>query len=379
MKHFYALFQKTLVATFLLVGWGSQSMQAQTSVCGPIAENFNNTNGGTAGFNSSTLNSTAPGFTFGQSGQNGFLQRCGVPTGGTVFEMTTPTYQTLASQTSVGYGFELSGIVLVSRVIVFLQYIDNVGNINTVEVANFVPTYNGPGGSGVAAECRAFSIGTYTGFTPGEAYRLIFQFTASSASNNNQCIVFDNFRTTGTNSAITLPVSFTNLTIRRNGNQAELVWNVAGEKDVNYYEVERSADGRNFVKIGEIPARASSAYAYADAQPLTGVSFYRVRNMDLDSRSKYSYVVRYNANRISAAMQVYPNPVKSEAVIEHQEYASNARFSIIDMNGRIVKTIVPLRGVNNTRINLADLSTGVYVLRIENGNGYSESTSFVKQ
>jgi hypothetical protein len=78
-------------------------------------------------------------------------------------------------------------------------------------------------------------------------------------------------------------------------------------------------------------------------------------------------------------MQVYPNPVKGEAVIEHNEYSSNARFSIIDMNGRIVKTIVPLRGVNNTRINVGDLNTGVYVLRIENGNGYSETTTFVKQ
>jgi hypothetical protein len=248
-----------------------------------------------------------------------------------------------------------------------------------VEVANFAPIYNGPGGTGVAAECRAFSTSAYTGFTSGEAYRLIFQFTASSQSNNNQCIVFDNFRTNGTNSAITLPVSFTNINVRRNGNQAELIWNVAGEREVNYYEIERSTDGRNFVKIGEVPARAASAYAYVDAQPLTGASFYRVRNVDLDGRSKYSYVVRYNANRVAANMQVYPNPVKGEAVIEHNEYSSNARFSIIDMNGRIVKTIVPLRGVNNTRINVGDLNTGVYVLRIENGNGYSETTTFVKQ
>lgn len=378
MNQFYSSSAKTLLTLSLCTLFSASTLHAQTSPCGPVVENFNATNGTTAGFTSSAVNSTAAGFTYGQTGGNGYLQRCAIPSGGSVYELTTPTYQTLASQTAVGFGFELSGIVSVSRVVTLLQYVDNTGTVNTVEVANFTPIYDAPAGTGVARECRTVAINTYTGFTPGESYRFIFQFTASSASNASQCIVFDNFRTTGTNAQAPLPVTFTNVNVRRTGNQAQLIWNVAGEREVALYEVERSSDGRNFVKIGEVSALNHSAYAFTDAQPLQGLSFYRVRNVDIDGKSKYSYVVRYNANRVSASLQLYPNPVKGDAVVEHNELAQNARFSIIDMNGRILKTIVPLQGVTNTRINLGSLTTGTYVLRIENGGGYAETISFVK-
>jgi hypothetical protein len=378
MNQFYSSSAKTLLTLSLCTLFSASMLHAQTSPCGPIVENFNATNGTTAGFTSSTVNSTAAGFTYGQAAGNGYLQRCAVPSGGTVYQITTPTYQSFASQTAVGYGFDLSGIVLVSRVVVLLQFIADNGDVNTVEVANFVPTYNGVAGTGVASECRSVAFSTYEGFTPGEAYRFIFQFTSSSSSQAGQCIVFDNFRTTGTNSQISLPVTFTNVNVRRSGNGAQLIWNVAGERDVRSYEVERSVDGRNFVKIGEVSALNHDAYAFTDVQPLQGLSYYRVRNVDIDGRSKYSYVVRYNANRVSASLQLYPNPTNGDAVLEHNELGQNARFSIIDMNGRIVRTIVPLRGVTNTRINLSGLTTGTYVLRVENGNGYAETTSFVK-
>ncbi len=352
---------------------------AQTMPCGPVAENFNTSNG-MAGFTSSTVNSTAVGFTFTMQGQNGYFQRCAIPSGGSVYEVTTPTYQTFASQTAVGYGFDLSGAVIVSRAVVLLQYRDNTGNINSVEVANFAPSYDATGGGGLAAECRSFAINSYNGFTPGEAYRFIFQFTAASSSQNNQCIVFDNFRTTGSNSAIILPVSFTGINAKRLNNSVEIIWNVAGEKEVARYEIERSNNGTDFVKLGEVAARGNAAYYFNDAHPFTGTAFYRVKSVDADGKTKYSGIVKLKENSTSVgSMKAYPNPSTTHLMVEHGAIAANAKLKIIAPDGKIIKTILPNNGVANTQLDVSSLAPGMYIIKMEEASGKIKTTVFVKQ
>jgi hypothetical protein len=379
MKHIYPSFPKkslTLALAGALLFGGH--LQAQTSACGPIVENFNNTGGTMAGFSSSTVNSTAAGFTYSMNGQNGVLQRCNITSGGTVFELVTPTYRTTNTQTSVGYGFELSGAVTVGRVIVLLQYIDNSNNVNTVEAANFVPIYNGAGGSGVATECRAIAINSFVGFTPGDSYRFIFQFTASSSSNNNQCIVFDNFRTNGLNALAPLPVSFTGLNYRRSGNGVELIWNVAGEQDVLRYEVERSTNGRDFTKIGEVTATRNAAYSFTDAAAVAGPNFYRVRNIDADGRFKYSPVVRANLSR-TIVLNAYPQPARNEIRIEHGAVTARGTLTLAGASGQVVRTVQLRPDVTQTQLKLDGLNPGMYILRFDNGEGNVESLKIVKQ
>jgi len=380
MKHVYSiLFKKT--SLMLLSGIISTLSFAQTSPCGPIVENFNNNANGMAGFSSSTVNSQAPGFTFnaGQGGNpDGDLRRCGIPSGGTVYELTTPTYRTLNSQTAVGYGFELSGAVVVSRVVVILQYIDNTGMINSVEVANFAPSYTGPSG-GIATECRSIAIASYPGFDPGDAYRLIFQFTAASASNNNQCIVFDDFRTTGAGSQAPLPVSFTNFSVRKLGAGVQAAWNVAGEKDVLKYEIERSTNGRDFTKIGEVAATGgNTGYLFTDAQPVNGVAFYRVRNIDLDGKFKYTQVARLNLSKV-IALRAFPQPAKNEVTIEHGNVSGKGMITVNSADGRRVLAMDVKPDMNQTTINITTLKPGLYIVRFDNGAGQAESLKIVKQ
>src|SRR5512133_352019 len=103
MKHLYSSLKKSIfLISACLSGYAAF---AQVSPCGPIVENFNNTGGTMAGFTSSTLLSSAPGFTYGQTGQNGYLQRCNIPSQGTAYFIVSPTYQSLSSQTTIGWGF----------------------------------------------------------------------------------------------------------------------------------------------------------------------------------------------------------------------------------------------------------------------------------
>jgi|GEM_PF-1190266 len=379
MKHVYSsLAKKTGLA--VLSAFIAGASLAQTLPCGPIVENFNTPGNGMAGFTSSTENSTAPGFTYnaGTGNSDGYLQRCGITAGGTVFEIVTPTYRTLASQTSVGYGFELSGAVKVSRVVALLQFIDIAGNITTVEVANFAPSYTGPGANDVATECRSVAISSYPGFDPGDSYRFIFQFTASSASNSNQCIEFDDFRTTGAAAQAPLPVTFTNFTARKSGTGVQVYWNVAGEKDVLRYEIERSSNGRDFVKIGEVAANTNAGYMFTDNQAQNGVVFYRVRNVDLDGKFTYTSVARVNLNKV-ISLKAFPQPALNNLTIEHGNVSGKGLLTLATADGRTVYQSDIRPEVNQTVINLSSFRPGMYIVRFDDGSGNVESIKIVKQ
>lgn len=379
MIRLYPLMSRKVASMLLSIGlFTSLALEAQPPACGPVVENFDNTGNTMAGFSSSTVNSLAPGFVYGQTGQNGYLQKCDIPSAGTVYDITTPTYQTLPSQTTVGYGFDLSGQVAVSNITVFLQYFDNDNNINTVSVANYTPTYTGSGGNISYLECSSFAISNYTGFTPGERYRFIFQLTASTGSNLNQCIVFDNFRTTGAVAQAALPVSFISFNASTNGTSIALLWNVAGEKDVNIYEVERSSNGTSFSKIGTVDATGSTAYSFTDDHPINGVSFYRIRNVDQDGRYTYTRVLRINTNKV-VALRAFPQPAGADVTVEHEATRVKGTIRISGTSGQIVKNIEVTPYETQTLINLSSLRPGMYLVKFDNGEGQTQTLKLLKQ
>ncbi len=380
MNHVYPFLknQALLIGSAVLSLFGSLNLNAQ-SICGPIMEDFNNTGGSTAGFYSSTVGpSPTVGFTYGTDGVNGYLQRCAIPSGGTTYEIITPTYQTLASQTAVGYGFELNGDVIISLANVYLDYTDNTGTVNTVFITQFVPSYTGGASGTVAEECRLLDMSSYAGFTPGDRYRFVFQFIVSSSSSASECVIFDNFRTTGVEALIPLPVTFTGFTARKAGNAVQLNWTVAQEKDVAHYEVERSSNGKDFVKIGEVPATESSSYSFTDHQPGSAVSFYRVRNMDLDGRFKYTTIARVNLEK-NVSLRAYPQPAINEVTLEHAQLETPGTLTLTSSTGQAIRSIPVVPGSGQTRVNIGDLKAGWYLVRFNDGNGRSESIKLLKQ
>src|SRR4029079_13153522 len=95
-----------------------------------------------------------------------------------------------------------------------------------------------------------------------------------------------------------------------------LVWNVAGERNAQSYVIERSTNGSNFAKLGEVAASNSTAYSFMDNQPVNGLAFYRIKETDADGKFRYSTIVRLNLNR-NLSLRAYPLPAKDQVTIEH--------------------------------------------------------------
>ncbi len=69
----------------------------------------------------------------------------------------------------------------------------------------------------------------------------------------------------------------------------------------------------------------------------------------------------------SDSVSIYPNPAATVVTISSFDNALN-NVEMTDMNGRVVKNI-NLNGVSNSEISIADLATGIYMMKINADNG----------
>ncbi|MEO7983617.1 MAG: hypothetical protein ABI688_06020 [Bacteroidota bacterium] len=74
-------------------------------------------------------------------------------------------------------------------------------------------------------------------------------------------------------------------------NGVQLQWQIAAELNTERFEIERSADGVNFTKIGTVASSGSSNttkdYSFPDNSPAT-VNYYRIKQIDKDGKVNYS-------------------------------------------------------------------------------------------
>ncbi|MFM2358927.1 MAG: hypothetical protein RLY16_920 [Bacteroidota bacterium] len=117
-----------------------------------------------------------------------------------------------------------------------------------------------------------------------------------------------------------LPVHFTDIRANRLSNGVSTQWVVNNEHAVVRYEIERSADGRTFEKIGTVAAQRSNNaivkyYNWMDAQPLETASYYRIKSVDEDGAIQYTRMVRINAVHSAMLISIANNPVQPGAAI----------------------------------------------------------------
>jgi len=153
-----------------------------------------------------------------------------------------------------------------------------------------------------------------------------------------------------------------------------LRWKTASEINNDYFEIEKSADGYTFYQIGLIEGSGNSketiSYEFVDTNPLNGIQYYRLKQVDYDGTFEYSDIAQANfAGQV--ALHIYPNPVTASHVYINYQNAARGRIgiSIFDLNGKIIKSgiINKTEGQLQSRIEF-DVNPGIYILKIDTGN-----------
>ncbi len=174
---------------------------------------------------------------------------------------------------------------------------------------------------------------------------------------------------------IILPVTLLDFSARTVQDKVAVKWTTTNEINNKHFEVQRSADGINFITLGTIAARGNGAtiqtvYDFTDASPITGINYYRLKQVDVDGRFTYSPVVAIRFDKAGYLVQLQPNPVTSFFTIK-----SNKKFrsvELMDMNGNLVQKWT-VQSNNQYRLN--NMAKGMYVVRLieENGNVITKS------
>ena len=161
-----------------------------------------------------------------------------------------------------------------------------------------------------------------------------------------------------------LPVNLLSFEAVKQIKKVLLQWTTDNEMNADKYVVERSADGTSYSAIGTAIAFNNSLkniYSFTDMQPLTGLSFYRLRMLDKDATFRNSPVRKINFNNAGDDITVYPVPVVDGKLFIASP--ANARSAMLfDAAGRIIKSFT-LQGNNNT-LDVSTIAKGTYQLKI---------------
>ncbi|HKC34750.1 MAG TPA: LamG-like jellyroll fold domain-containing protein, partial [Chitinophagaceae bacterium] len=141
-----------------------------------------------------------------------------------------------------------------------------------------------------------------------------------------------------TSGCSTLSVNFISISANRNSNGVLINWKVAAEQDMLRYEIERSADGRNFTKAGTVTATGSSSYNWLDVSALQQGSYYRVKSIDKRGIIKYTGIVKISSGNEPSMIRVWPNPVEGSEMNLQFKNQLSGRYEIrlLDAVGRML-------------------------------------------
>lgn len=165
-----------------------------------------------------------------------------------------------------------------------------------------------------------------------------------------------------------LSAVMTQVQVTNNGDgSAGVSWSTEMESQNDYFTIERAKDGSNFSPLGTVSGAGNSEttlhYEFQDMEPMSGVSFYRIKQTDMDGQSSYSYVVQTTFETTSSTiLSAFPNPASDVLNVELSESHSNTTLELRDLSGRLVKQKIMESNELLTQFDVSDLSPGLYLL-----------------
>ena len=153
-------------------------------------------------------------------------------------------------------------------------------------------------------------------------------------------------------------------------------WVSFSENNLSSYEIQRSTDGTNFSKIGNVKAvgtsSSSNTYNYTDNIPSAGLNYYRIKSVDNNSGFSYSNVISLNISiRGINIRNVYPNPFVDKVGVDIvTENNQTVELKLIDYSGKTLRKqiLTAQKGTNTFYISdLKSLNGGLYLVEVRAG------------
>jgi len=163
--------------------------------------------------------------------------------------------------------------------------------------------------------------------------------------------------------------------------QVVLNWQTASELNNSLFIIEKSSDAEEFTGIGEVQGNGTSSeqqsYSYIDSNPVNGINYYRLVQVDFDGALELSKTIAVVAELEKLVIEIFPNPTSDQFSIRLSRTVHDLTLMLNDISGSLIFAR-KITGSNERgiTINVSGLKEGVYVLSL-NSDGDLESHKLV--
>lgn len=204
----------------------------------------------------------------------------------------------------------------------------------------------------------------------------IFQFGGNCTGPTNSYCNSSHY-----NSSLPVQILFFNA-VAAFGTEVKLNWATASELNFDYFNIQRSQDGRKFETIAEVKGHGTTKerhdYNYTDTFPIAGTSYYRLQSIDFDHYTETFNVVAVDS-RVSKSIALSPVPVVNSDLSFQLNFVPKAEIAVSILTTTGVERFRGLIKANETQASMKlSLEAGVYIVKM-NSIDFSKVSRIVVQ
>ena len=170
---------------------------------------------------------------------------------------------------------------------------------------------------------------------------------------------------------IPLPVKLHSFTAARKSEKVDLTWVTATEDNNHGFELQRMLGTGKWSTVAFIFSQADGGnstsnltYQFRDDNNYSGISQYRLLQIDLDGKVKYSDIRSVRGQAQANKTLVFPNPGFNGTVnVIFEDGSANRSLALTDMSGRMIRQ---WNNFTDNSLQVSNLKPGMYNLRIYN-------------
>jgi len=213
-------------------------------------------------------------------------------------------------------------------------------------------------------------LGTSTPVSLTAPTKVNFAVTAGVAASSAS----DRFKIVFNSGLGVLPVTFSTIKAYQASSGVDVEWNVENELNIVQYEVERSADGKNFtqtdITIAKGNQNSAINYSWVDTKALNGANYYRIKSVDRNGTVKYSQIVKVSIGNSQSEISIFPNPVTDNVM--NIQFSNQPQgdyiVNLMSSDGQLIYTKGITVNSNNTSETIklrSSTAKGTYELKID--------------
>jgi hypothetical protein len=209
-----------------------------------------------------------------------------------------------------------------------------------------------------------------------------------TASRLGQTWTWNNLTTfsdiTGIGDGSPLPVSLTYFEAELENEKVNLSWQTLSELNNDYFEVERTTDGNNFIVVAKVDGAGNYNgvlnYVATDNSPAKGKSYYRLKQVDIDGKTQYSGLREVHfSNKLEDNLNtIFQN--NQLTVYGNTNNPGLLNISIFNSAGIIIENrTIQFNGNLLETFDLSKYSRGIYILKINGSVSFSKKIPLIAE